>query len=133
MNLHSIVEHAYLELSFTDLAAAPLTVLKGVSEKNAQALQQSFGVHTVRDLAQLNCVKWAGALTILADAESLTQEQQAQEGLLDNAVEMTFPASDPISVTSSITRIEIAPETADAQTDHQAAGQQAVTAEQHQK
>jgi hypothetical protein len=32
---------------------------------------------------------------------------------------MTFPASDPVSIQSSITRIEVAPEKVDASTDHQ--------------
>jgi hypothetical protein len=41
---------------------------------------------------------------------------------------MTFPASDPISVDAGITRIEVPPETVDAQTDHQHAGQHEVTA-----
>lgn len=31
---------------------------------------------------------------------------QRQEALLDDAVELTFPASDPLAVTSAITRIE---------------------------
>jgi hypothetical protein len=43
----------------------------------------------------------------------------AKETLLDDAVEMTFPASDPVSVASSITRIEVAPEKVDASSDHQ--------------
>ncbi len=47
----------------------------------------------------------------------------AKEALLDDAVEMTFPASDPISVNSGITRIEVAPEMVDAHGDHQLAGQ----------
>ncbi|GGI55217.1 hypothetical protein [Oxalicibacterium solurbis] len=46
-------------------------------------------------------------------------EEQAQESLLDTALEMSFPASDPISVETSITRIEHAPETANAHDDHQ--------------
>lgn len=47
----------------------------------------------------------------------------AKEALLDDAVEMTFPASDPISVNSGITRIEVAPDMVDAHGDHQLAGQ----------
>jgi transcription elongation factor GreB len=45
--------------------------------------------------------------------------EKAKETLLDTALEMSFPASDPISVDSGITRIEHAPETADAHDDHQ--------------
>ena len=47
----------------------------------------------------------------------------AKEALLDDAVEMTFPASDPISVNSGVTRIEVAPDKVDAHGDHQLAGQ----------
>lgn len=43
----------------------------------------------------------------------------AKESLLDDALEMSFPSSDPISVDSGITRIEVAPEMVDAGTDHQ--------------
>ena len=43
----------------------------------------------------------------------------AKETLLDDAVEMTFPASDPISVDSGITRIEVPPDMVNASTDHQ--------------
>jgi hypothetical protein len=45
----------------------------------------------------------------------------AEEELIDDAVEMTFPASDPLSVSSSITRIEVPPEMVEASTDHQLA------------
>ncbi len=47
---------------------------------------------------------------------------QAKEALLDDAVEMTFPASDPISVDAGATRIEVEPDKVDAQGDHQLAG-----------
>jgi hypothetical protein len=46
----------------------------------------------------------------------------AKETLLDDAVEMTFPASDPISVDAGITRIEVPPEMVNASSDHQNAG-----------
>jgi hypothetical protein len=51
--------------------------------------------------------------------EVKTEQKNAKEELLDDAVEMSFPASDPISVSSGITRIEKAPDTVDAQDDHQ--------------
>jgi hypothetical protein len=46
-------------------------------------------------------------------------QEKAKEELLDDAVEMTFPASDPISVDAGITRIEVPPEKVDAHSDHQ--------------
>jgi hypothetical protein len=93
-------------------------------------LKTEFGVVSVRDLANLHFVKWASALTILADEEAMTDEQKAKDVLLDDAVEMTFPASDPISVDVGITRIEVAPEKVDAHTDHQHAGKHEVTTEE---
>jgi len=39
--------------------------------------------------------------------------------LLDSAIEMTFPSSDPISISPGATRIEGKPDTVDAGEDHQ--------------
>ena len=57
------------------------------------------------------------------DKKDKKEPDLAKEALLDDAVEMTFPASDPISVSSGITRIEVAPDMVDAHDDHQLAGQ----------
>jgi len=43
----------------------------------------------------------------------------AEESKLDRAVEMTFPASDPVSIASSITRVEVPPDMPPASLDHQ--------------
>ncbi|NVD97329.1 hypothetical protein [Massilia sp. BJB1822] len=122
MNIDTVVDKDYVGKCFKDLAAAPVSALRGVSGKDAKALQQAFNVSTVRDLANLNFVKWACAIATLADEEQDTPADKAKETLLDEAVEMTFPASDPISVDAGITRIEVAPEMVDAQGDHQHAG-----------
>lgn len=122
MNIDTIVDKQYLGLSFRALAEAPTSALRGVSAKDAKALAQAFNVHSVRELANLECVKWAAAITTLADHEQATPEEQAKETLLDGGLEMTFPASDPVSVDAGITRIEVAPEMVDAQGDHQRAG-----------
>jgi len=119
MNIDTVVDQAYVGKCFKDLADAPVSALRGVSAKDAKALQTAFNVTTVRELAQLSFVKWANAIVTLADEEQMTAGDIAKETLLDDAVEMTFPASDPISVDAGITRIEVAPETVDAHTDHQ--------------
>ncbi|MES2299183.1 MAG: hypothetical protein V4582_19210 [Pseudomonadota bacterium] len=93
MNIGSIVDNAYLNKTFLELAEASPSALRGVGAAKARALRQLFNVSTVRQLAELNVVKWAAAITALADAEGSTAEQQ-----LDEAVELTFPASDPIAV-----------------------------------
>lgn len=122
MNIDTIVDKEYVEKSFRELADAPISALRGLSAKDAKALQTAFGVTSVRDLAQLKFVRWACAIAILADEEQPAPAEKAKEDLLDDAVEMTFPASDPISVDAGITRIEVAPDKVDAQHDHQNAG-----------
>jgi hypothetical protein len=122
MNIDTIVDKEYVDKSFRELAEAPVSALRGLSAKDAKALHTAFGVSTVRDLAQVNFVRWACAISILADEEQMAPAERAKEELLDDAVEMTFPASDPISVDAGITRIEVAPEKVDAQQDHQHAG-----------
>lgn len=119
MNINTVVDNAFVGQSFRDLCNAPLSAMKGVSAKDAKALQQAFNVTTIGELADLKFVKWATAIRILASEECDTPEQLAKETLLDDAVEMTFPASDPISVDSGITRIEVAPDKVNAATDHQ--------------
>jgi len=123
MNIHTIVDQAYHGKSFRELAESPISALKGVSTADARALSQAFGVNTIGELADLQFFKWASAIQTLAAEEIDTPEQQAKETLLDDAVEMTFPASDPISVDAGITRIEVAPEKVDAARDHQHAQQ----------
>ena len=122
MNIDTVVDKEYLGLSFRALADAPTSALRGISAKDAKALAQAFNVHTVRELANLEFVKWAAAITTLADHEQATPEEQAKETLIDGGLEMTFPASDPVSIDSGVTRIEVAPEKVDAHDDHQHAG-----------
>ena len=119
MNINTIVDSAHTGKCFRDLCNAPLSALRGVSTKDAKVLQEAFGVNTIGELADLKFVKWASAIRTLAAEECDTEEQVAKETLLDEAVEMTFPASDPISVDAGITRIEVPPEMVNASTDHQ--------------
>ncbi|MYM31308.1 hypothetical protein GTP58_23510 [Duganella sp. CY15W] len=119
MNIDTVVDKEYVGHSFRALADAPTSALRGISVKDAKALAQAFNVHTVRELAELKFVKWAAAITALAGEEQETPAEQARETLLDSGVEMTFPASDPVSVDAGITRIEVPPETVNAHDDHQ--------------
>lgn len=121
MNINTIVSQEFRDKCLRELLASPLTVLNCVSETQAEALRSAFGIETVAQLAELKPVKVAHAIQMLAAEECDEPSQVAQETLLDEAVEMTFPASDPLSVASSITRIEVAPEKVAASLDHQAA------------
>ncbi|WP_229205829.1 hypothetical protein [Duganella sp. Leaf126] len=122
MNIDTVVDKEYIGMSFRALAAAPVSALRGISAKDAKALAQAFNVHSVRDLANMEFVKWAQAITTLADLEQASPAEQAKETLLDDGLEMTFPASDPVSVDAGITRIEVPPDMVEAKHDHQHSG-----------
>lgn len=121
MNIQIILNDTHHDKSFRELVSEPVTVLRGVTEQQAQALREAFGIATIAELAELKVVKWARAIRTMATAEAEPTGSAAKESLIDDAVEMTFPASDPVSIESSITRIEVAPEKVDAITDHQGA------------
>lgn len=123
MNIDKIFDMKFRGMNFRELCNAPIEALSGVSPKDAKALHQAFGVSTIGELADLKFFKYASAIRTLADEECDTEQQIARETLLDDAVEMTFPASDPISVDAGITRIEVSPDKVDAHIDHQAAGE----------
>ena len=118
MSIETIVEPAFQGKTFSELMKAPVSALYGIGEKQARALREAFGVETIGDLAELKFVKRAFAIATMAGAAAGPSEI-ASEALLDDAVEMTFPASDPISVDAGITRIEVPPEMVEASTDHQ--------------
>jgi hypothetical protein len=119
MNINNMVDDQFKDKCFRELAEAPISALRGVSVSDARVFSQAFGVNTIAELAELRFFKWASAIRIMAAEETDTDEEKAKETLLDEAVEMTFPASDPISVDSGITRIEVAPDKVDASSDHQ--------------
>lgn len=118
MNIDTIVNQAFHGKSFSELVNAPLTALNGIGDKEAAALR-ALGVNTIGDLADLKVVNYAVAIKALAGCEAASGKEVAEETLLDEGVEMTFPASDPVAVQSSITRIEVAPDKVNASTDHQ--------------
>ncbi|HEX8784762.1 MAG TPA: hypothetical protein VF793_01170 [Telluria sp.] len=119
MNIQIIVNDTYHDRCFRALVKEPVTALRGITDQQADALREAFGINTIGDLAELKAVKWARAIRTMATAEAEPREEVAKETLLDDAVEMTFPASDPLAVDASITRIEVPPEKVDASTDHQ--------------
>ena len=69
MNINNAVDKAYEDKSLTDLADAPIAALQGVSDRQAQLLQDAFRVKTIRQLANLKYVRWAQAIVALAATE----------------------------------------------------------------
>ncbi|MDJ1473026.1 hypothetical protein QNI19_20710 [Cytophagaceae bacterium DM2B3-1] len=69
MNINLAVDKSYEGKTFNEVANAPVSALSGVTEKDAQLLEQAFGVKTVSDLAKLKYVRWAQAIVTLAETE----------------------------------------------------------------
>lgn len=88
-----------------ELLDSPLEVLQCLDAEQAKTLKSVLGVTTIRDFTKLKFIRCVAALI---DIELRMDEEKnmAEEDELDQALEMTFPASDPTSVVSSITRIE---------------------------
>jgi hypothetical protein len=121
MNIQIIVNDTHHDKCFRELVDQPVTALRGITQQQADALRDAFGINTIGELAELRAVKYARAIRTMASAEAESPGEAAKETLIDDAVEMTFPASDPVAIESSITRIEVAPEKVDASSDHQGA------------
>ena len=96
MNINTIVNEQFHGKSFKELVDCPLTALCGIGPNQAKALEDAFGVTTIGQLAGLKVVAHAVAIEMMAGVETQPQGDAAKETLLDEAVEMTFPASDPI-------------------------------------
>ena len=69
MNINKLVDKKYEKMPLKDIAKAPVSALQGISDNDAELLQQAFNVKTVYDLARLKYVKWVQAICILAEAE----------------------------------------------------------------
>lgn len=66
-DIASKVDKAYEGKSIADLADAPVAALQGVSDGDAQKLQDAFNIKTVRDLGTNKYFLWAQAIAKLAD------------------------------------------------------------------
>ncbi|MEU3281896.1 hypothetical protein [Streptomyces antibioticus] len=66
IDLDKVLDKAWADKSLPEILAAPVSALKGVSDKDGELLQEAFGVVTVADLAELKYAHWAQALAALA-------------------------------------------------------------------
>ena len=65
-DIAKILDKAYEDKSFADLAASPVSALQGVSDGDAEHLKAAFNIVTIRDLATNKFVLWAQAINVLA-------------------------------------------------------------------
>ena len=100
-----IHEHNAHHQNHRHLMDAPLETLHCLTPKQAQLLKTEFDVVTIGDTINLKFVRCLGAIKEL-EIQLEAEKNLAEENVLDSALQMTFPASDPTSVISNITRIE---------------------------
>jgi hypothetical protein len=61
------LDKAHESKSHEELADAPVSAIAGVTDADAAALKQAFGITTIRDLGTNKYFLWAQAITALAD------------------------------------------------------------------
>ncbi|MEU3436452.1 hypothetical protein [Streptomyces sp. NPDC006863] len=69
IDLDKVLDKAWADKSVPEVLAAPVSALKGVSDRQGDLLKEAFGVKTVADLAALKYVGWAQALAALDAAK----------------------------------------------------------------
>ncbi|MFD7555362.1 hypothetical protein ACFV9E_12610 [Streptomyces sp. NPDC059835] len=65
IDLDKVLDKAWTEKPLSEVLSAPVSALKGVSDKDGELLAQAFGVKTVADFGQLKYARWAQALVAL--------------------------------------------------------------------
>ncbi|MDH6228946.1 hypothetical protein [Streptomyces sp. MJP52] len=69
IDLDKVLDKTWADKPLTEILAAPVAALKGVSDRDGELLEEAFGVTTVADLAELKYVRWAQALAALDAAK----------------------------------------------------------------
>ncbi|MEU9632622.1 hypothetical protein AB0D89_38455 [Streptomyces luteogriseus] len=69
IDLDKVLDKAWADKPLAEILAAPVSALKGVSDRDGELLKQAFDVTTVADLAELKYVRWAQALAALDAAK----------------------------------------------------------------
>jgi predicted RecB family nuclease len=65
----NVLDKAWEDKPLKEVVKQSPSVLQGVTEADAQHLADAFGITTVADLANHKFVRWAQALTTLAEYE----------------------------------------------------------------
>ncbi|MEW1632234.1 hypothetical protein AB0387_33540 [Streptomyces sp. NPDC089173] len=69
IDLDKVLDKAWADKSVPAVMAAPVSALKGVSDRQGELLREAFGIETVADLADLKYVGRAQALAALNAAK----------------------------------------------------------------
>lgn len=88
-DITKFVDRDYEGMDFRELADAPVAAIRGLSEDDARALKDAFGVDTIRELAENKFVRIAQAVVALADPGTVGQ------GPMEGAASFAPPARGP--------------------------------------
>lgn len=69
MNINFAVDKEWEDKTLKEIANAPVAALQGVSDRMAEHLYEALKVKTVNDLANNKFIRWAQAISTLADTE----------------------------------------------------------------
>ena len=75
MNVDKAVDKEYEKMSFTEMAAAPIHIMQGLT-KEAEELFKRLGVHTVGELAEFKYARWAEAIVEMSKHENTLTETE---------------------------------------------------------
>jgi hypothetical protein len=75
-------------------------------QQNKSKQRSSPGIHSPSVTPKDVRSKHASSKDVKARKTTSDDPEEKEQALLDDAVDMTFPASDPIAVTGGVTRIE---------------------------
>ncbi|MFJ9679471.1 hypothetical protein ACIRP2_15555 [Streptomyces sp. NPDC101194] len=65
IDLDKVLDKAYADKDLSTILSAPVSALKGVSDRQGELLREAFGIKTVADLANLKYARWAQTLAAL--------------------------------------------------------------------
>ncbi|MEU5397758.1 hypothetical protein ABZ348_00470 [Streptomyces sp. NPDC005963] len=65
IDLDKVLDKAWADKGLPEILGAPVSALRGVSDRDGDLLLEAFGVRTVADLADLKYARWAQALAAL--------------------------------------------------------------------
>ncbi|MFD5554261.1 hypothetical protein ACFWIA_10515 [Streptomyces sp. NPDC127068] len=68
VDLDEVLDKAWADKALPEILDAPVSALKGVSDRDGELLAEAFGVTTVAQLAELKYVRRAQALAELGAA-----------------------------------------------------------------
>lgn len=70
MNIRKAVDKAFADKSLTEILAAPVSALNGVSEGDEKHLTEAFNIKTIKDLATNKHFLVAHGIAALAEYEN---------------------------------------------------------------